>query len=114
MAVCYMAHLQDMVGRLMINAARCGAPLSLSMGALASAAQDLTARCTVGLPGGAAPSGGGRGGGRGVGFVVLPPLLLCRAEYTRVTTSQMSGVTNQALRGLEAWLGNRRHLMGWA
>jgi hypothetical protein len=87
-AVCYMACLNNMVIRLMINAAGWGAPSSPSRGALTSATQDLAAHHAVRLLGGVAPGrvvngkDGGRGGG--TGSVARPPLMSCRAEYARV------------------------------
>jgi hypothetical protein len=110
--VCCIARLKDMVGRLMIDAAGCRAPSSPSGGALTGAARNLAARRAVGSPGGAAPGGGVGGGGGGAGFAAPPPLPSCRAEYAHVIAGRTPGVTVQDLRRSEAWLGNRRRLVG--
>jgi hypothetical protein len=99
----------------MIDAAGCGAPSSPSGGALAGAAWDLAAQRTVGgVAGGVVPGGGvgGGGGGGGTGFMARTPPQSCRAEYTRITAGRTPAVTDQDLRRLVAWLGNRRHLAG--
>jgi hypothetical protein len=99
-AVCYKACLHDMVDRLMINAARCGAQLSLSGGVLAGAARDLATPRMVGSQGGLAPGGRIGGGGRdgGVGSAARLPLPLCREEYALLIAGQTPGVTDQDLR----------------
>jgi hypothetical protein len=101
-----------MVLRSMIDAAGCRAPLSLTGGALAGAAQDLVAHCAMGLPGGVALGGGVGGGGGGAGFAAQPPPPSCRAEYARITFGWTPDVMDQDLLRSEAWLGNRWHLAG--
>ncbi len=52
------------------------------------------------------------GGGTGAGFLVRPPPPSCQAEYPSVTAGRTLGVTDQDLRWLEVWLGNRQRLAG--
>jgi hypothetical protein len=77
-AVCCMACLHNMVSRLMINAAGCGCRCS-HLGGCSPAGPGGPPHGGVarGLPGGVAPEGG-------AGFVALPLLPSCQAEYARV------------------------------
>ncbi len=118
-AVCYMTRLHNMVFSLMINTAGCGAKSSPFGGAIVPVQGHARQRrpgpggppC-CGVAKGAEPGSGVGGGGGGAGFEARPPPSSCRAEYASVTAGRTPGVANQDLRWLEAWLGNRRRLMG--
>jgi hypothetical protein len=103
----------------MINATRCRAKSSPSVGAIVPI-WGRTHWCRPGPGGppcggvarGAGPGSrvGGRGGDVSFGARLLPPSF--RAKYASVTTGQKPRVTDQDLHRSEAWLGNHRHLMG--
>ncbi len=61
------------------------------------------------MPGGGV---GGVGGGGGMGFVAWTPPPSFWAEYAHIIAGRTPAVTDQDLRRLVAWLGNRRRLAG--